>query len=94
MVDRRERSLNISMKTIPKSWIHSLLQSILLCRIIGSVSYRPRRKVILVTNPLPVDSNEYGPLMSDVIDMKVVTMISDEHAQVVWYTNSLFCSCS
>ena len=82
------------MKTMPNIWIRTLLRSILLCRTIGSVSSRPRRKVILVTNPLPVDSNEYGPLMSDVIDMKVVAMVSDEHAQVVWDMNSLFCSCS
>lgn len=34
-------------------------------------------------NPLPQDSNEYGPFMDDVIDMKVVAMIQDEHAQVV-----------
>ena len=44
---------------------------------------RPRQKVNLVKNPLPQDSNEYGPFMDDVIDMKVVAMIQDEHAQVV-----------
>ena len=71
------------MRTIQKSWIRTSLQSILLCRIIGSVASRPRRKVVLVTNPLPVDSNEYGPLMSEAIEMKVVAMVSDEHAQVV-----------
>lgn len=53
------------------------------CPLFIAFTCRPRRKVNLVKNPLPQDSNEYGPFMDDVIDIKVVAMIQDEHAQVV-----------
>ena len=44
---------------------------------------RPQRKVMLAYNPKPEDANEYGPVMSDEVEMKVIAMVSDEHAQVV-----------
>lgn len=44
---------------------------------------RPQRKVMLAYNPKPEDTNEYGPVMSDEVEMKVIAMVSDEHAQVV-----------
>ena len=44
---------------------------------------RPQRKVVLAYNPKPEDANEYGPVMSDEVEMKVIAMVSDEHAQVV-----------
>ena len=37
----------------------------------------------MVLDPHPEDSNEYGPFMGDEIEMKVVAMIQDEHAQVL-----------
>ena len=40
---------------------------------------RPQRKVMLAYNPKPEDANEYGPE----VEMKVIAMVSDEHAQVV-----------
>lgn len=36
-----------------------------------------------MTEPTPADANEYGPFMDDVITMKIVAMVQDEHAQVV-----------
>ena len=44
---------------------------------------RPQRKVMLAYNPKPEDSNEFGPVMGDEVEMKVIAMVSDEHAQVV-----------
>ena len=48
---------------------------------------RPQRKVTLAYNPKPEDVNEYGPVMGDEVEMKVIAMVSDEHAQVVCLCN-------
>ena len=38
---------------------------------------------MLSYNPRPEDANEYGPIMGDDVEIKVIAMVSDEHAQVV-----------
>ena len=45
--------------------------------------YRPQRKVMLCYNPRPEDANEFGPVMGDDFEVKIIAMVSDEHAQVV-----------
>ena len=44
---------------------------------------RPIPKVMLSYNPRPEDANAYGPVMGDEVEIKVIAMVSDEHAQVV-----------
>lgn len=48
--------------------------------------FRPRRKVILALNPQPTDCNEYGPFMGNEVELRVVALIQDEHAQVLLLT--------
>lgn len=38
---------------------------------------------MLSYNPRPEDANEFGPVMGDEVEVKVLAMVSDEHAQVV-----------
>lgn len=38
---------------------------------------------MLAYNPKPEDANEFGPVMGDDVEVKVLALISDEHAQVV-----------
>ena len=38
---------------------------------------------MLVADPDPSDANEYAVFMQDEIEMDVIAVISDEHAQVV-----------
>ena len=45
--------------------------------------YSPRKKVMLVADPDPSDANEYAVFMQDEIEMDVIAVVSDEHAQVV-----------
>ena len=44
---------------------------------------------MLVADPDPSDANEYAVFMQDEIEMNVVAVISDEHAQVVFVTYGL-----
>lgn len=38
---------------------------------------------MLAYNPKPEDANEFGPVMGDDVEVKVLALVSDEHAQVV-----------
>lgn len=38
---------------------------------------------MLAYNPKPEDANEFGPVMGDEVEAKVLALVSDEHAQVV-----------
>ena len=40
---------------------------------------------MLSYNPRAEDANEYGPVMGDNVEVRVLAMVSDEHAQVVCY---------
>ena len=40
----------------------------------------------MALNPEPTDCNEYGPLMGNDVELRVVALIQDEHAQVLLLT--------
>ena len=44
---------------------------------------------MLAYNPKPEDVNEFGPVIGNEVEMKVLAMVSDEHAQVVCIWNSV-----